>query len=775
MRGLSPLLPLVLFAACRPTPASAPAGEQGAGPVAAVTTEAPALEAWVEELDLSFEREDGPPRWLSSQGRVIADATQARAGRRSLRLTSQDADVFVMAMLPIERLRDRRVRLGGWIRTAAVGELAGLWVRVDGGAGEVLGFESMQGRGPKGTTEWARFEIEVDVPPEAQQVMCGAQLEGGGEAWFDALDLSLKPYVPPAPIEVSGRVIGGDGAPVAGALVAGVSPMRARPAAVARTDAGGRFTLELRPGAWAFTATAAQGAAYREPAEFRDKGEVELRLGGGFALAGTVSIVGRRPAELRVVATRRSAFQGDVFAAAVGADGRFALRLPEAEGYSVSVWADDALVEPLEIPGRGDQGVALTATLPGPPPESVVAWIRGEAAPIAGFEAGGDLADMKPLRAMVRGARIVALGEATHGTREFFQMKHRVLEYLVLREGFRLFLIEANLTEARAVNDYVLRGKGDPAEALSGLGVWTWDTEEVLALVEWMRRYNADPAHKEKLQFLGFDMQKTAGAWGNVAAYLGQVEPGRALPAALAVFAELRAAERWPALSAEERRACRAEIDGIVARLDEGRAGFVARAGAQAWRHAREDARLVAQAAEMFDADGPRASYEARDRAMAENVGWLLRQEGRSARAVLWAHNAHVSRRQPRLVNMGRRLSEAHGPGYLSVGFGFSEGSFQAIGGERLELREFTVGPPTESDLGTAFTRAGCERCYVDLRRAPGGEVAEWLRAIHPMRDHGALFTEAELENPVRISEAFDALIFVRQTTRARPLAKPKP
>ena len=119
---------------------------------------------------------------------------------------------------------------------------------------------------------------------------------------------------------------------------------------------------------------------------------------------------------------------------------------------------------------------------------------------------------MHGLRALVGQARVVALGEATHGTREFFQLKHRMLEFLVEEMGFRVFAIEANWPECLAINDYVLHGEGDPEEALAGIYFWTWNTEEVLELIEWMRRYNADPAHEQKLKFYGVDMQYTVGA-----------------------------------------------------------------------------------------------------------------------------------------------------------------------------------------------------------------------------------------------------------------------
>ena len=96
-------------------------------------------------------------------------------------------------------------------------------------------------------------------------------------------------------------------------------------------------------------------------------------------------------------------------------------------------------------------------------PSGPTDWIKTNAVSLKTVEAGHGFDDMAPLKAMVGDARIVALGEATHGSREFFQLKHRMLEFLVKEKGFTIFSINANMPEAYRLNDYVLEGKGDPA------------------------------------------------------------------------------------------------------------------------------------------------------------------------------------------------------------------------------------------------------------------------------------------------------------------------
>ena len=132
---------------------------------------------------------------------------------------------------------------------------------------------------------------------------------------------------------------------------------------------------------------------------------------------------------------------------------------------------------------------------------AVTDWIRANAVRLNIVEARNGFADMEPLRRIIGDARIVSLGEATHGTREFFQLKHRMLEFLATQMGFTIFSIEANMPEAYRLNDYVLNGTGDPAQLLRGMYFWTWNTEEVLDMIHWMREFNASgrgtgPVHR---------------------------------------------------------------------------------------------------------------------------------------------------------------------------------------------------------------------------------------------------------------------------------------
>ena len=199
-----------------------------------------------------------------------------------------------------------------------------------------------------------------------------------------------------------------------------------------------------------------------------------------------------------------------------------------------------ALATPVAAGAVGQRPEATRVVTPPRDRDERVVWLREHAVPFTTTEAGHDFTDLEPLKAIIGDARIVALGEGTHGTREFFQMKHRLLEFLASEMGFTLFSIEASTPEAYALDAYVLGGPGDPKALIGGMYFWTWNTEEVLAMVEWMRAFNA--TGKGPLHFTGFDMQTPDVAMEVVTGFLEGVDPERAREVG-AQYARMKAAQ----------------------------------------------------------------------------------------------------------------------------------------------------------------------------------------------------------------------------------------
>ena len=116
--------------------------------------------------------------------------------------------------------------------------------------------------------------------------------------------------------------------------------------------------------------------------------------------------------------------------------------------------------------------------------EKTINWIKENAIRLKSVKAGTDPEDLKSFKRILSDVRIVGLGEATHGTKEFFTMKHKMIEFLVKNCGFRILAMEFNYAGTENINNYILYGNGDALSSLASQGLMVWDTEEILNLVE---------------------------------------------------------------------------------------------------------------------------------------------------------------------------------------------------------------------------------------------------------------------------------------------------
>lgn len=432
---------------------------------------------------------------------------------------------------------------------------------------------------------------------------------------------------------------------------------------------------------------------------------------------------------------------------------------------------------------------------PQPPPASylppeIVAWLRSHARPFATAQPGGGSEDLEFLRDVIGDARIVALGEATHGTRDFFQMKHRILEFLVEEMGFNTFAIEATWPEANRVNDFVHTGRGDPVVLLSGLYFWTVATEEVRDMILWMRDHNRDPGSGPTVSFYGFDMQYPGMAIHNVLTYLEAVDAG-AVPRASDAYACLLPFSNGPdgsfaappdayaTMSAGYRDACLDALREVHALLLERREAYEAASSAPAFAKAVRSARLAVQFEEL-QSQRIQPAAALRDRFMAENVLWLLEQAGPDAKIVLWAHNGHVAD-DPYYGgggSMGHHLRAACGDDMVIAGFDFYMGEFQAVtrtdAGTLAGLNVQWVEPPPGDSYEHYFRAPGIERFALDLRGVPLDTPAtSWLAGPRPMRFIGASFNRNLQQfsfQSVSLPRRFDLVFYFENTEAARGL-----
>ena len=164
------------------------------------------------------------------------------------------------------------------------------------------------------------------------------------------------------------------------------------------------------------------------------------------------------------------------------------------------------------------------------PSDDPQSWLRRNAIPIEGVDPGVSDADLQPLRQLFGESRVIALGEATHGTAEFITLKHRLIRYLVENHGVRLLLIEGLWPEFLRVNAYLINGTGDPSVLIRHENYWFHATTEMLDLLLWIRSWNINHA-EDPIRIAGFDMYLPESSIGDVIAFLQVTDPSAA-PAA---------------------------------------------------------------------------------------------------------------------------------------------------------------------------------------------------------------------------------------------------
>jgi erythromycin esterase len=585
-------------------------------------------------------------------------------------------------------------------------------------------------------------------------------------------------------VAVWGTVTRPDGEPARGALVALIPhfeleyPGDPPDVPTALTDARGAFRFATAPaGRYGVTATLAGSAAAYGGAHDVKPGaslRVDLKLGAqSFEVTGTVRDSSGAPvSEARIQAARFSPDEGDVFVVMTDANGRYSMSLPG--GLDFVIVAD---APPRTRVYRQISPSAQTVDLqlgPVPPPRpsdaEIAQALATGAIPIATLEPGSALTDLAPLKTLIGDARIVAIGEATHGSREFFLLRHRLLELLVTEMGFTVLAIEAGWSDTTRLDEHVTTGKGDLLGALSDLYYWAPNTEETVAVAQWMRRYNEDFSHKKKLRFLGFDIEFTPHAVAAVLAYLGKVDPAGAKGATelLAPLRDVSAENTYAQLDKAVLEKTARGLADLVARFDSERAAWVARADEASWTNARHHAELLQKTEALYRTPDGRTG---RDAAMADNVDWILEHEPPGTRMILWAHNAHVATTALENSEMGQRLRARHGKDYFVLGVTFGSGALNAYDWSNgkpagaSKVVAVSVGAPPAGSLEAALGLAHKPIFALDLR-ATSGPFGAWLESKISTRHVGGIFHgEANAGKRVAPKASYDALVYIEKVT----------
>jgi erythromycin esterase-like protein len=418
--------------------------------------------------------------------------------------------------------------------------------------------------------------------------------------------------------------------------------------------------------------------------------------------------------------------------------------------------------------------------------------LRDAAHPLTGASA-----DFDPLLRRIGGSRLVLIGEASHGTHEFYRIRAEITKRLIREQGFSAVAIEGDWPDAYRVNRWV-RGRGDDGDAEQALGgftrfpQWMWRNADVLDFVGWLRAHNDRRPEAERVGFYGLDLYSLHASMQAVLTYLRLVDPEAAA----------RAEQRYACFDhvAEDPQeygytiamgltpSCEREVIAQLVELRRSAAEYARRDGRLApddLFYAEQNARLVRNAERYYRAMfGSRTeSWNLRDRHMAETLdsllGFLAGAPG-GAKVVVWAHNSHLGDARATEMgtagelNLGQLVRRMHPADCALIGFSTYSGTVTAASNWDEPAERKTVRPALADSYEALFHETGLGNFLIDLRAE--NEAVRLLQTPRLQRAIGVIY-RPQTERlshyfHARLPSQFDAVLHYDTTRAVEPLER---
>ncbi len=430
----------------------------------------------------------------------------------------------------------------------------------------------------------------------------------------------------------------------------------------------------------------------------------------------------------------------------------------------------------------------LNATVP-----IVTDLVRDAAYPLTGAST-----DYDPLLEFIGDARFVLLGEASHGTHEFYRQRAQITKRLIQEKAFTTVAVEADWPDAYRVNRYVLGGNTD-ADAVEAVGgfkrfpAWMWRNADVLDFIGWLRAYNDSLSPGgAKTGFYGLDLYSMHASIDAVLSYLDKVDPegarrARHRYACFEHFGE-DPQEYGYAAGLGLSHNCESEVITQLLDLQRRAREYARRDGriaADDFFYAEQNARLVKNAEQYYRTmfRGRISSWNLRDAHMAETLDSLVEHfalQSQRAKVVVWAHNSHLGDARATQMgragewNVGQLVRQKHGRECILVGFTTYAGTVTAASNWGGPAERKRVRPAMPGSYEALFHEAGIPAFLLTLPRET--QVARSLREPMLERAIGVIYLpESELASHyfhARLADQFDAIIHFDQTRAVEPLER---
>lgn len=395
--------------------------------------------------------------------------------------------------------------------------------------------------------------------------------------------------------------------------------------------------------------------------------------------------------------------------------------------------------------------------------------------------------DLTPLLERIGDARVVLIGEATHGSSEFYRMRARISRELIIKKKFSFVAIEGDWPDAARVDHYV-RHFEYPAsewEAFARFPVWMWRNKEVQAFVDWLRAHNTHVEPEARVAFYGLDLYSLYVSIRAILKYLDDVDPETARIArerygCLTPWQADPATYGQAALTGDY-RVCEKDVTDMLTELLKMRGAYAPHDG-ERFLDAVQNARLITNAERYYRIMyyGSRASWNLRDSHMYETLLNLLEHHGAHSKAIVWAHNSHIGDAGATEMslrgefNVGQLCRKDFGEKAYLIGFGTDSGTVAAASNWDEPMQVKTVRPAVEKSYERLCHETDCPRFALGLRNSLPADLERALSVPRLERAIGVIYRpETELSSHyfhAALPGQFDEYVWFDKTSAVAPL-----
>jgi len=397
-------------------------------------------------------------------------------------------------------------------------------------------------------------------------------------------------------------------------------------------------------------------------------------------------------------------------------------------------------------------------------------------------------ADLAPLLDRIGDKKLVLLGEASHGTSEFYRMRQRITQDLIEKKGFHFVAAEADWPDAAQIDHYVRHKDIPPSEwaAFARFPSWMWRNEEVRGFVDWLHNRNLEVPFAKRAGFHGLDIYSLYTSIRAVLSYLENVdresaELARIRYGCLTPWETDPSAYGHAALSGTQTK-CESEVINVLLELLRLRQDAAAKDGERFFDAVR-NAKLVANAERYYRIMyyGSRASWNLRDQHMFDTLQALLDHYGPESKGVVWAHNSHVGNATATEMsargelNIGQLAKQAFGSAAYSIGFGTDHGTVAAASRWDGPMEIKAVQPSHFQSYERLFHLTNKPGFLLPLSQGADKKTVAELSKPRLERAIGVIYRpESERYShyfEARLPQQFDEYIWIDKTSAVTPMS----